>query len=47
MRGASRASAILARGRRMKLVIQIPCLNEEETLPATLGDLPRAVEGFD
>src|SRR3954452_10777486 len=31
----------------MKLIIQIPCLNEEEQLPATLGDLPRAVEGFD
>src|SRR5437763_16939301 len=31
----------------MKLVIQIPCLNEEQTLPATLADLPRAVEGFE
>ncbi len=31
----------------MKLIIQIPCLNEEETLPATLADLPREVEGFD
>src|SRR4051794_12600259 len=31
----------------MKLIIQIPCLNEEEQLPATLGDLPRAVAGFD
>jgi glycosyltransferase involved in cell wall biosynthesis len=31
----------------MKLIIQIPCLNEEETLPVTLRDLPRAVEGFD
>jgi len=30
----------------MKLIIQIPCLNEEETLPATLADLPRTVEGF-
>jgi len=30
-----------------KLVIQIPCLNEEASLPATLGDLPRRVEGFD
>lgn len=33
--------------RPMKLVIQIPCHNEEETLPATLADLPRAVPGFD
>src|SRR4051794_10794756 len=31
----------------MKLIIQIPCLNEEETLPGTLADLPQAVEGFD
>jgi len=31
----------------MKLVIQIPCLDEEQTLPVTLGSLPRAVPGFD
>ena len=31
----------------MKLIIQIPCFNEEETLPATLGDLPRQIDGFD
>ncbi|MFT4034955.1 MAG: glycosyltransferase family 2 protein [Patulibacter sp.] len=31
----------------MKLIIQIPCYNEEETLPVTLLDLPRQVEGFD
>jgi glycosyltransferase involved in cell wall biosynthesis len=31
----------------MKLIIQIPCFNEERTLPATLADLPRAVAGFD
>ena len=31
----------------MKLIIQIPCLNEEDQLPATLADLPRAVPGFD
>ena len=30
----------------MKLVIQIPCLNEEETLPATIADLPRAIPGI-
>lgn len=29
------------------LIIQIPCLNEERTLPATLADLPREVDGFD
>jgi glycosyltransferase involved in cell wall biosynthesis len=32
---------------RRKLVIQIPCLNEEATLPVTLADLPRALPGFD
>ena len=31
----------------MKLIIQIPCFNEETTLPETLADLPREVEGFD
>src|SRR4051794_35905332 len=31
----------------MKLIIQIPCLNEEATLPGTLADLPRDVPGFD
>ena len=31
----------------MKLIIQIPCLNEEATLPATIADLPRQVDGFD
>lgn len=31
----------------MKLVIQIPCLNEEASLPATLADLPHELEPFD
>lgn len=31
----------------MKLIIQIPCYNEEESLPITLADLPREVPGFD
>jgi glycosyltransferase involved in cell wall biosynthesis len=30
-----------------KLIIQIPCLNEEATLPITLAALPRRVEGVD
>ena len=30
-----------------KLIIQIPCYNEAETLPLTLKELPRQVEGFD
>jgi glycosyltransferase involved in cell wall biosynthesis len=31
----------------MKLIIQIPCWDEEEALPITLRDLPREVPGFD
>jgi glycosyltransferase involved in cell wall biosynthesis len=31
----------------VKLIIQIPCLNEEATLPVTIGDLPQRVDGFD
>ncbi len=31
----------------MKLIIQIPCYNEEKTLPITLADLPRKIEGID
>ncbi|MGI8728644.1 MAG: glycosyltransferase family 2 protein [Solirubrobacteraceae bacterium] len=31
----------------MKLIIQIPCFDEEQTLPLVLADLPREVEGFD
>jgi glycosyltransferase involved in cell wall biosynthesis len=31
----------------MKLIIQIPCLNEEQWLPRVLSDLPREVVGFD
>jgi len=31
----------------MKLIIQIPCLNEASTLAIAVGALPRQVEGFD
>lgn len=31
----------------MLLVIQIPCLNEEETLPAVLESIPKKIEGID
>lgn len=31
----------------MKLIVQIPCLNEEETLSATVADIPRAIPGVD
>ncbi len=30
-----------------KLIIQIPCLNEADTLPATLAELPRSIPGID
>ncbi len=31
----------------MKLIVQIPCLNEEGTLAATIRDIPRSIEGID
>jgi glycosyltransferase involved in cell wall biosynthesis len=31
----------------LKLIIQIPCYNEAETIGLTLGELPRQIEGFD
>lgn len=31
----------------MRLILQIPCYNEERALPAALAELPRQVEGFD
>src|SRR5918999_939702 len=31
----------------MKLIIQIPCFDEEQTLPATLADLPREIPGVE
>lgn len=31
----------------MKLIIQIPCLNEAEQLPETLAEIPRHIEGID
>jgi glycosyltransferase involved in cell wall biosynthesis len=31
----------------MKLIIQIPCYDEEQTLPATLADLPREIPGVE
>ena len=31
----------------MKLIIQIPCYNEADTLAITLKELPRTMEGFD
>ena len=31
----------------MKLIIQIPCYNEEETLEIALNELPKKIEGID
>ncbi len=31
----------------MKLIIQIPCYNEEETLPTTIKSIPRQIPGID
>ena len=31
----------------MKLIIQIPCFNEAETLTVALNDLPKHIDGID
>ncbi|MBW2505650.1 MAG: glycosyltransferase family 2 protein, partial [Deltaproteobacteria bacterium] len=31
----------------MKLIVQIPCYNEEKTLPQTVTDIPRHIPGID
>lgn len=31
----------------MKLIVQIPCYNEEQTLPETVADIPRQIDGID
>ena len=31
----------------MKLVVQIPCLNEEATLPSVLKTIPKKIKGID
>ena len=50
VRAASEAVAGVQGERRprpMKLIIQIPCFNEQDILPVTLADLPRELAGFD
>jgi glycosyltransferase involved in cell wall biosynthesis len=48
---ASKEQKLLNRKQRynpfVKLIIQIPCYNEAETLPITIRDLPRALPGID
>ncbi len=34
-------------GKKVKLIIQIPCFNEAETLEVALNDLPKHIEGID
>jgi glycosyltransferase involved in cell wall biosynthesis len=31
----------------MKLIVQIPCYNEAQTLPSVVGSIPRAIDGVD
>lgn len=31
----------------MKLIVQIPCLNEADSIPATLAEIPRQIPGID
>ena len=31
----------------VKLVVQVPCLNEEETLPLVLSSIPESIPGID
>lgn len=31
----------------MKLIVQIPCYNEEQTLPGVVADIPRSIPGVD
>ena len=45
--GPRSATNPTARPQDMKLIIQIPCFNEQEQLPLTLSHLPRKIEGFD
>lgn len=39
--------AVFAERWKMKLIIQIPCYNEEKTLEVALNDLPKQIEGID
>jgi glycosyltransferase involved in cell wall biosynthesis len=47
MSNAGETTVADSQARPVKLIIQIPCYNEEETLPMTLADLPREVPGID
>src|SRR3954471_3361054 len=36
-----------SRFRTMKVIVQIPCYNEEQTLPLVMRDMPRSIPGVD
>ena len=38
---------MLTEGVSLRLVVQVPCLNEEETLPLVLDSIPRQIPGID
>lgn len=38
---------MLDKNKSIKVIIQIPCLNEEDTLPVVLSELPRELPGVD
>lgn len=40
-------SRSIGKGAQMKLIIQIPCYNEEDTLQTVLDDLPKHIDGID
>jgi glycosyltransferase involved in cell wall biosynthesis len=40
-------SQTINREENMKLIVQIPCFNEEKTLPETVRDIPRNIKGID
>ena len=46
-RGVRRQSRGVRRDFQVKLIVQIPCLNEEATLPVTIKAIPRKISGID
>ena len=46
-RGVRRQSRGVRRDFQVKLIVQIPCLNDEATLPVTIKAIPRKISGID
>jgi glycosyltransferase involved in cell wall biosynthesis len=44
-RGDWNVPGVLALARGPRVIVQIPCFNEEDTLPQTVADIPRQIEG--